>query len=75
MNTTDQIFNYSGSKFSVRGDTKRAHRTVILFKGLDLAVEYFADGAFLAATETDPAEIPQCLIKSIRASFLANIQK
>lgn len=61
----NQILNYSGGKAYVRGQVKRLHRATVNLQGADIDVEYLVHGSFLPATETDPAEFPECDIRTV----------
>lgn len=64
--TTEQVFNGDGSRYLTRsGATRRANRCELTFAGKDLLVDYYADGAFMAETETDAAEYPTCTVKAV----------
>jgi hypothetical protein len=70
MSTTyDRIFNGNGSKKVTRtGSWRRQNRIPIEFRGMRLLVDYDADGAYMPATDTDPAEYPICQVKSVEIS-------
>lgn len=63
-----RVANYNGGKYhDRRSHAKRAHRTEISYQGVPLVVEYFLDGEFMSATDTDAAEFPCCLVQAVEA--------
>lgn len=63
----EKIFNGNGPKeFRRDGTAKRLHSAWISHKGIDLQIEYDVDGTFMGATNTDPAELPVCLVKHVK---------
>lgn len=59
------VENYRGGKYAQRnGIAKRAHRAEVSLRGVCVSVEYFTEGEFLSATDTDAAEIPTARIVS-----------
>jgi hypothetical protein len=60
-----RIANYNGAKYPKRGDLKRAHRTTVEYKGVELRVDYDVDGYYLAATDIDDASSPTCIVRAI----------
>lgn len=62
----NDALNGSGGKYFIRsGAARRAHRAEVAFKGHALLVDFFADGAFLPATDDMPAESPTVTVKSV----------
>jgi hypothetical protein len=69
--TPDTIRNARGGRYIIRnGSGRRADRTTLEFKGHTFEVDYFTDGEFMAATETDPAEFPTCTVKTVELSAM-----
>lgn len=59
----EKIANGNGGKIQYRGRERRLSRAIVSIRGVEIAAEYLVDGAFLSATETDPAEFPECDLK------------
>ncbi len=56
-----------GSKYPKRGVSGlcRADRTTVTLQGVDIHVDYFVVGAWLEATNDDPAEAPTCDVQMV----------
>lgn len=62
------IYNANGSKELKRdGTMRRLHATTVCLRGVELNVEYAVEGGYCAATATDDAEWPLCVVKRIEA--------
>jgi hypothetical protein len=64
-NVAEQIFNGSGGKLHTKAGTRRMSVASLTLCGVDLQVQYTAEGGYMPATETDPAELPMCVVRVI----------
>jgi hypothetical protein len=62
----EDVINGNGSVLHSRGVSRRMNSTQLSYCGVELEIEYLADGAFIAATDVDDMEIPICSIKVVK---------
>jgi hypothetical protein len=64
--TAEKIFNGSGGKLLCRdGKSRRMSVASVSLCGVELHVEYTAEGGYMPATDTDPAELPMCVVRVV----------
>jgi hypothetical protein len=63
----DEILNGNGGRVLTKsGRSRMLDSTVISYEGIEIEVCYFTEGAILAETDTDPAEVAMCNLQQIK---------
>lgn len=66
--TIQKIWNGDGKKYPTSQSMKRASLATVSIRGVLFDAEYFVDGAYQAATETDPVCYPSCDLKAVEVN-------